>query len=255
MFRILDRYLVREVLLPFFLSLLILTFLLEIPTIMAQGEQLIAKGVDWVTVLRILGTLLPSALGITIPMSLLLGILFGLGRFSADREFVALQACGVSIYRMLRPIALLAAVATAATAYVMIVLLPDQNQKFREITFNILTSSAEGDVRPRVFFQGFGPNRALFVRDVLPAGAGWRDVFLADSTNNETTAYFAKQGRLSINRAKETVELILEDGTRHTTYLNKPDDYVGQSFTQELVAIDAQSVFPRTTVLKGDNEM
>src|SRR4029077_283428 len=199
MFRILDRYIVREVLLPFLLSLLVLTFLLEIPTIMAQGEQLIAKGVDWITVVRILATLLPSALGITIPMALLLGILFGLGRMSADREFVALQACGVSIFRMLRPIALLAALATAATAYVMIVLLPDQNQKFREITFNVLTSSAEGDIKPRVFFQGFGANRALYVRDVGGPGE-WRDVFMTDSSGDETTAYFAKKGRLAINR-------------------------------------------------------
>src|SRR5579862_7483908 len=120
MLRILDRYIVREVLLPFFLSLLVLTFLLEIPTILQQGEQLIAKGVDSITVIRILATLLPSALGLTIPMSLLLGILFGFSRISADREFVALQACGVSIFRILRPIALLAAAATAATAYVMI---------------------------------------------------------------------------------------------------------------------------------------
>ena len=63
--------------------------------------------------MRVLLTLLPQALGVTIPMALLLGILIGLGRLSADREFVALQACGVSIFRLLRPIALLA-VARAA---------------------------------------------------------------------------------------------------------------------------------------------
>lgn len=255
MFNILDRYIVREVLLPFFLSLLILTFLLEIPTVMEQGEQLIAKGVGWVTVARILATLLPSALGITIPMALLLGILIGLGRLSADREFVALQACGVSIFRMLRPIALLAGLATAATAYVMIVMLPDQNQKFREITFNILASSAEGDVKSRVFYQGFGANRAVYVREVLAAGAGWQDVFFADSTGEETRVYFAKRGRLNVNRTRETVDLVLDDGTLHTTYLSKPEGYTGTSFTQLILTVDAQSVFPRSTVLKGDNEL
>ena len=45
-------------------------------------------------------------------MALLYGVLFGLGRLSADREFVALQACGVSIFRLMRPIALLAVLAT-----------------------------------------------------------------------------------------------------------------------------------------------
>jgi LPS export ABC transporter permease LptG/LPS export ABC transporter permease LptF len=254
MFKILDRYVVREVLLPFFLSLLVLTFVLEIPPILQQSEQLIAKGVGWMIVARVLATLLPQALGLTIPMAVLLALLIGLGRLSADREFVAMQACGVSIFRMLRPIAVLSLLAAAATAYVMIVALPAENQRFREITFNILASSSEGDVKARVFYQGFGANRALYVRDVAPTG-GWRDVFLADTAGNETTAYFAKQGRLLIDRNKKTVELLLEQGTRHTTYLDKPVDYNGGAFDRLILSIDADTVFPRTTVLPGDNEM
>jgi LPS export ABC transporter permease LptG len=187
-------------------------------------------------------------------MSVLLALLIGLGRLSADREFVAMQACGVSIFRMLRPIAVLSAMAAAATAYVMIVSLPNENQRFREITFNLLASSAEGDVKPRVFFQGFGANRALYVRNVVSAG-GWRDVFLTDSSDKETTAYFAKEGRIIINREKKTVDLLLLDGTLHTTYQDKPDDNTNTSFARLVVSVDAASVFPRTTIMKGDNEM
>src|SRR5689334_17300240 len=130
MLRILDRYIVREILVPFSLVLTGLTFALMMPPILQQAEQLIAKGVRFPIVVQVLITLLPQALGVTIPMSLLLGILIGLGRVSADREFVALQACGVSLFRLVRPLALLAAAATAATAYIMIVALPDANQRF-----------------------------------------------------------------------------------------------------------------------------
>ncbi len=254
MFKILDRYIVREILLPFFLSLIVLTFVLEIPPILQQGEPLIEKGVEWTIVLRILATLLPQSLGLTIPMALLLGTLIGLGRLSGDREFVALQSCGISIFRLLRPIALLAALATAATAYVMIVMLPAENQRFREITFNLLATTAEQDVKPRVFFQGLGKNRALYVRDVVSAG-GWRDVFLADSSDKETTVYLAKQGRLIIDRTKKTVDLRLDNGTSHTTLAREPDKYDGTSFTTQVLSVDANAAFPRTTILKGDNEM
>src|SRR6185295_13981522 len=58
---------------------------------------------------------------VTIPMALLYGVLFGLGRWSADREFVAMQACGVSVFRILRPILVLAILAAGATAYETIV--------------------------------------------------------------------------------------------------------------------------------------
>ena len=95
--------------------------------------------VDFVHVLVLL---LPSSLSLTIPMSVLLGILIGFGRLSADREFVALQACGVSPFRLLRPVAFVALVATAAAAHQIIVALPDANQTFREITFNVIASRA-----------------------------------------------------------------------------------------------------------------
>jgi len=252
-FRIIDRYLVREIVLPFALVLTGLTFVLLIPPILQQGEALIRKGVHWQIVVEVLLTLVPQALGITIPMALLLGILIGFGRVSADREFVALQACGVSVFRILRPLVVVAATATAATAYVMIVLLPNANQRFREITFNVVASSSEGDVKPRVFFTTF-PNRVIYVRDV-PQSGGWRDVFLADSaTSNEMNVYFAEQGRLLIDRAKRTVHLLLDKGSRYTTYTDKPNVLESSSFEQLVLNMDAQAVFPRSQVLKGDPE-
>ena len=44
MFKILDRYLIREILPPLVLSLVVLTFVLEIPPILREGEALIARG-------------------------------------------------------------------------------------------------------------------------------------------------------------------------------------------------------------------
>ena len=149
--KILDRYLIREVVLPSLLALLVLTFVLEIPPILREGEQLIAKGVALSTVAHVLLTLLPQALGLTIPMGVLLGLLIGFGRLSADREFVALQACGISLAHLLRPVALVAIVGTVATAYEMIVALPNANQAFREITVGLVATRAESNIKPHVF--------------------------------------------------------------------------------------------------------
>ena len=251
--KILDRYLVREIVPPLLLALVGLTFVLMLPPIMQNLAQLIAKGVAWRVILRVLITLLPQALSVTIPMALLYGILFGLGRLSADREFVALQACGVSVFRILRPIALLATVAAAATAYETIVALPDANQTFREVTFNIVASGAESDIKPRVFYQNF-PNRVVYARDIDRAGL-WREVFLADASKPEqTTVYVAARGRLIIDRDKQTVTLLLEQGAWHTTFVKKPEQYEGYSFDRLMLDMDANTVFPRTQIIKGDNE-
>jgi LPS export ABC transporter permease LptF/LPS export ABC transporter permease LptG len=252
--KILDRYLVREIIPPLVIGLVLLTFALMLPPILVQGAKLIEKGVDWGIILRVLWTLVPQALSITIPMALLLGILVGLGRLSSDREFVALQACGISVFRMLRPIVLLAFVGCAATAYETLIATPDANQTFRQITFNVVASRAESDIKPRVFFQEF-PNRVLYVRDT-PPGSTWKGVFLADSTKaDQTSVYFAQSGRLVVDRVKQTVQLLLEHGTVHTVSPTKPEIYDTSSFESLLLNMDAETVFPRTQVIKGDNEM
>ena len=250
---ILDRYVIRELLLPMGLSLVLLTFILVIPPILREAEELIVKGIAWSTFLHVLVLLLPQALSLTIPMSVLLGILIGFGRLSADREFVALQACGVSPFRLIRPVAFVAVVATAATAHQIIVALPDANQTFREITFNVIANRAESNVKPRVFYDEF-PNRTIYARDVMPGG--WRDVFLADTSQpNQTTVYFAKEGRLLVDRAKRSVALELTSGTRHTTSTTKPDEYEGADYERVLIHLDPNTVFPNIKPTKTPTEM
>src|SRR5690348_204239 len=99
--RIIDSYVTRNRIPASSLALVIFTFILRIPPLMEAAKVLLEQGVDAWTIVRILATLIPQALGITIPMGLLVGLLIGLGRLSGDREAVALQACGVSLIRLL----------------------------------------------------------------------------------------------------------------------------------------------------------
>jgi LPS export ABC transporter permease LptF/LPS export ABC transporter permease LptG len=255
MLRILDRYFIRELLVPFFMGLLIFTFLLLLEPLAKEGERLIAKGVSWGIVGRVIATLLPQALAVTIPISLLIALLVALGRLSADRETVAMQACGISVYRLLRPVLLVATLAAVASGYVMLVALPDANQAFREIVYGVVSARVGSEVKPRVFYEDF-PNRVLYVRDLEPGGTGWRDVFLADTTRpDEPVVYTTARGRMLIDRSKRSVEIKLEDGSVHTTSVRDPARYEVQRFESLTVRLDPESVFPRSEILKGDNEM
>lgn len=254
MLRILDRYVLRELMAPFALALLLLTFALEIPPILEHGEALIAEGASWDVVVRVLATLVPQALGITIPMALLIGILITLGRLSGDREIVAMEACGVSLARLLRPLLLVAVIATAVTTYVMIVALPFANQAFREITFKLLMTRGETKIKPRVFYTDF-PNLVIYVREVTP-GVGWTDVMVSEnSVPTQPKTYLAKKGRLILDESKRTVQMVLIDGTHHSVNLDEPEKYEQGTFAQTTLVIDPESVFPRTGPMKGYTEM
>ncbi len=255
-FKTLDRYLIREILPPLFLSLLIFTFVLDIPPVMDQLEALVAKGVSWDIAARMLMLLVPQALGLTIPMSLLVGILIALGRMSSDREAVALLACGVSPYRLLRPVMVLALAAGAIHLYVMLSAIPDANQAFRALAYEVVSQKVENDVRPQVFFDDF-PGWVLYARDIPKSGGGWKDVMVADTSRAESTVlYMASRGRLILNREKQTVDLVLEDGTRYSN--RGPDGKEIETFRfpqQLIVKLDPQSVFPHFELMRGIHEM
>jgi lipopolysaccharide export system permease protein len=250
--RLVDRYLTRETLAPLALSLLVFTFILIVPFLIEQAEDLITKGVPAATILRVMVTLLPQALGVTIPMALLMGLLVAFGRLSSDREFVAFQACGISPLHLMRPVAVLAVAAWAATSYVMLVSLPAANQSYRELTYGIVASRAEGEIRPRVFFEEF-PDVVLYVREVPPEG-GWRDIFMTDRRPGQMPAtYLADRGRVLLDAEARTVHMVLERGARHVA--DGEAGYEVVAFDQTILSLNPEMVFPRTGPTKGDNEM
>ena len=250
--RILDRYVIREVLLPFAIALLVFTFILIVPSMMQYAEEFIAKGVPTTVVLRAMATLLPSSLALSIPSALLIALLVAFGRLSADREFVAMQACGVSVARLLWPVGVLSVIGWASTSYVMIEALPDANQAFRQIAFNVLAERAEGEVKPRIFFTEF-PDLVIYVRDI-PAEGGWNDLFMADNTPGRPQAiYLVRHGRVVLDAKRRTVEMVLEDGTRHVA--NPDGTYQVVKFARQVVTVNPDVVFPRGGPTKGDPEM
>lgn len=251
--KILDRYLVRETVGPLLMALAIFTFLLAVRPVMQEAERLLAKSVPPQTIGILLAYLIPQALGITIPMALLAGLLMAFGRLSADRETVALLACGVSYPRLFRPVAILATLAAAATLWVMIVAIPTGNRKYTEITFSLLTQRMESEIQPRVFFEDF-PNRVLFIQDI-ERGGGWGRVLIGDTSNpGRPSIQMAREGRLIIDRDRRLVDIVLRDGTRYIPgNPGTPEEgvYDISRFGEMTTGLDPNTVFPSPASISG----
>ena len=102
--RILSTYIVSEILPPFLIGLLAFTFILLTARILKLVELVVTRGIPLLQIGRLFALILPTFLETTVPMALLLGILFGLGRLSSEQEITALKASGISPFQILLPI-------------------------------------------------------------------------------------------------------------------------------------------------------
>jgi LPS export ABC transporter permease LptG/LPS export ABC transporter permease LptF len=251
--RTLDRYLARETLPPFLLALAVFTFVLAVRPMLDHAEQLLSKGVPVGTVGFLLLTLLPQALGLTLPMAFLAGLLMAFGRISADREGVAFLACGISPLRLLRPVLVLAVAVGGLTMYVLIEALPDANQKWREITFRLLAQQTETDIKPRLFYEGF-PGKVLYYLDQQPGG-GWKGVMLADTSQpGRPVIVMAEEGQLLLDRGNQKADIVLRRAVQYV-----PGSVEGiydiEQIGEQRVSITPESVFGAANYSRGNNEM
>ena len=167
-------------------------------------------------------------------MALLVGLLIGLGRLSADRESVALLACGVSPYRLLRPILVLAAVAGGGHHVG-----DDRRHPGREPDIPARSPSrcsrkkVESDVQPRVFFDEFPELGAVSARRSragaarLEGRAGRRHL----EAGRRELYHGPPRPDGARPRSSGTVELVLTDGT--STRPRKPGEIRSQRFRQD----------------------
>ena len=99
MFRLLDRYLLRETVGPLTLGLLVFTFLALLQELFQLAELIIERDVEIRVVLQLLAYTLPQIIVLTIPMAFLFAILLAIGRMAADSELVAMRASGSACSR------------------------------------------------------------------------------------------------------------------------------------------------------------
>jgi LPS export ABC transporter permease LptG len=197
--RLLDRYIAREVVSHAILGLAVFTFVFFVPQLVRLMELVVRHSEGFGTVLLLLLCTMPSILGFTLPMGVLVGVLIGLGRLSADSEIIALHANGIGLRRLLVPVGFVAAVAGVFTLLTTSWLSPAALRTGDRLEAKILSSQAPLAVQPRVFDERF-PHFVLYVQDVEASGARWRGVFLA-SSGATAGDFFTRPAKRSIARA------------------------------------------------------
>ncbi|MBL8987883.1 MAG: LptF/LptG family permease, partial [Gemmatimonadetes bacterium] len=101
--RLLRGYIRRSVTGPFLFSLGACTGLLLVNQLAKRFGDLVGKDLPWQVIVEVLALSIPFIIARTLPMAVLVAILYGYSQLGQDNEITAMRASGVSVMQMLRP--------------------------------------------------------------------------------------------------------------------------------------------------------
>ena len=212
--RILDRYIFREILTPFFLSIAALTLVLFLQRMYRLAELVVSKGATVSSTAKLFAYIMPSFLILTIPMSFLVGTLTAFTQLSSDSEVTAMKASRISLYNMIRPVMLFALLAFTFTALTSLIVAPAANHALKVHLFNIVKSRAMVGIEPGVFSSTFD-GMVIYV-DKMETLDNMKGIFISDERSaKEPYAIIAQRGKLIANPESLNVTLAMNQGAIH----------------------------------------
>jgi len=219
--RILQRYVLREMIGPTLLGLAVFTFVLFATHLFRLTDLLVNRGVPLPIFLQFVGSLLPPLLVLTTPMAFLVGVLLGFGRLAADNEIAAIRTSGGHLLRVFYPVLLASALLTGCLWAI------NENWVPRLVNFNmtllekiqfIVAGRLEAG---RVFNPKSDMDVALYFRHRNPLTQRMEGVTLkvvandAERRSKTEVLAAAHSGRMEPNLSERSMDVLLTSGTLH----------------------------------------
>jgi lipopolysaccharide export system permease protein len=257
--KLLSRYLLREHLPPFVFALAALTGLMLLNQVARQFSQLVGKGLPWGVILEVFGLSVPFIVAMTLPMAVLVAVLYAFVRLGADNEITALRASGVNLVALIRPV-LFAALGLAIVAFLFIDhVLPPSNHKLKTLLVDIARKKPTFELKEQMVNEVIPQQFFLRAGRIDQAADRLRDVQIYDLTNDQRRrTIYADSGYMRFNADRTDLWLTLFDGYVHDYDRTQPATFRRVFFHTDVVRKHGISnTLERTDedIGKGDREM
>ncbi|MFA6149488.1 MAG: LptF/LptG family permease [bacterium] len=220
--RITRKYLLGEMTGPFLVGVGSFTVIVLLQRFSRLADLVIAKGVPASLVGRLLLALLPPFFEITLPASLLLAVLLGLGRLAADSETTALSTAGVGMRGVALPVLAASVVTSAAVLLTGWQGVPWGYNETKQ-TLAVIISERAGAGASEHVFREITPEVLVYPDRVSTDGQRMSGVFLSfRPAGDDPLLVFAREGRFVPAAGGGVVGLELSDGTIHGEPTGKP---------------------------------
>jgi lipopolysaccharide export system permease protein len=215
--RILTRYLLQAHAGPFVFALVALTGILFVNTIARRLEDLAGKGLPADVILEVLYLSLPHILALTLPMAVLVAVLYAFAQLTAENEVTALKASGVSLVRLLMPLVFVALLVAGFMLWFNDRVLPDANHRLKNLVADVLAKTPTLQLTEQVVnpIRTEDYRTRYFIRAAQIDDETQRmwDVTIYDlSDARKLRTVYADSGRIKMNAAQTDMMMTLFDG-------------------------------------------
>ena len=225
--KILERYILKENLQPFLLSLMVITFLILTNRIIELLNLIIEKKLDFFTVVSIFSLSLPYMLALSIPMSVLVASILSFGRLSLDNEVIAFKSCGINIYTLMRPTVIAALLLSVFMIYFNNQILPNTNHKLKNLMIKAHYRRPITDIKTGIF--NTVKKFTIYVKE--NTGKEMRGLVIYNRENSKYPATItAERGKINLSNGGNSIKLELFNGEMHERNKKKPTTYETKRF-------------------------
>jgi lipopolysaccharide export system permease protein len=236
--RIISRYLLRQHVAPLAFALTALTSLLLLNQVAKQFTNLVGKGLPWSVIGDVFLLSVPFIVAMTLPMAVLVAVLYTFSRLAADNEITVMKASGISVARLVLPV-LGGALAVSILAFVWSdQLLPRSNHSLRTLLVDIQRMKPSFTLREQVINEVQPQRFFLRASRIDPASNRLRGVSIYDLEDPDRRRVIrADSGRMAYTPGGTDLYLTLFDGEIQEVSRDQPAQFSRTFFQTNIIRV------------------
>ncbi|HMP90771.1 MAG TPA: LptF/LptG family permease [Kiritimatiellia bacterium] len=204
--RTLQRYILADYLVIFFMTLSVFTFVMCVGVIV-KAIDIAARGISAELIGRLFLLNIPYMMTFSIPISVLTACLLLFGRLSFDGELTAMRACGLSLWQIVAPLIVMSVIFTGVCMYINASVAPRCKALSREILMEMGVEEPINLLEVGRFVQDF-PNMQIFIRS--RDGDVVRDIVVYETDDGKPVRNVrADEGRIRVEKEERIMYIDL----------------------------------------------
>lgn len=252
--RILRNYVLEEMSGHFVVSLLVMTFLLLVGNVFTKMMDLVInRGVDLVHIFQLFLFTTPFIFVFTLPMALVLSVLFVFGRLSGDHELTAMKASGIHLFRVIGPILIVSVMLSLLSLYIQDQVASKSHFRVRQISAEIGLQTPAALLEEGVFIKSF-KNIVLFIHKINGNELSQIRIY-EPQPYGPTRTIIAERGELIPLPEMNMIKLKLEDGISDEPDKNNPGRFYKLKFGTYFLPLDISQFKSRGPIEKKRQEL